>query len=130
MLDTAKIIAFVATQAPGQARAFYEETLGLRLVADEQYALVFDANGPMLRISKVKSHTPFPFTVLGWEVKDIRQAVRALHARGVVFLRFEGFVQDEAGIFQFPDGTQVAWFKDPDENMLSLTQFPAYSNGV
>jgi catechol 2,3-dioxygenase-like lactoylglutathione lyase family enzyme len=130
MLDTARIIAFTATQAADQARLFYQDTLGLRLVADEPFALVFDANGVMLRISKVMSHTPLPFTVLGWDVTDIRQALQALQGRGVAFLRFEGFAQDEDGILQFEDGTLVAWFKDPDGNMLSLTQFPAGGDGA
>ena len=130
MLDTAKIIAFVATCAPDQARTFYQDTLGLRFVADDFFALVFDANGVMLRISKVQSHTPLPFTVLGWQVPDIRQAVRALHGRGVAFLRIEGFAQDEDGLLRFPDGTLVAWFKDPDGNTLSLTQFPSTTNGM
>jgi catechol 2,3-dioxygenase-like lactoylglutathione lyase family enzyme len=123
MLAGAKIMAFVATTNAARAKAFYAQTLGLRLVADEPSALVFDSQGTMLRVSKVRSHVPAAFTVLGWEVADIRAVVASLAERGVHFERFEGFHQDDLGLFAFPDGTRVAWFKDPDGNLLSLTQF-------
>jgi catechol 2,3-dioxygenase-like lactoylglutathione lyase family enzyme len=123
MLVGAKTIAFVATTKAERAKAFYAQTLGLRLVADEPFALVFDACGTMLRVSKVSAFVPAPFTVLGWEVADIRASVAALTERDVVFERFAGFQQDELGLFTFPDGTRVAWFKDPDGNLLSLTQY-------
>lgn len=123
MLNSAKVIAFVATTNAESAKAFYESVLGLTLVSDEPFSLVFDAQGIMLRISKVQSISPAPYTVLGWEVDDIRTSIEGLASRGVVFERFEGFSQNELGIFTFPEGTQVAWFKDPDGNLLSLTQF-------
>lgn len=123
MLATSKLMAFVATKDSARARAFYEGVLGLGLVGDEPFALVFDAHGTMLRVSKVQALTPAPYTVLGWEVSDLRGMVEGLARQGVIFERFEGFSQNELGIFTFPDGTQVAWFKDPDGNLLSLTQF-------
>src|SRR5262249_58436773 len=78
MLGTNPIIAFVATRAPDRAKAFYRDVLGLRLVADEDFALVFDAGGTMLRVAKVAEHTPAPFTVLGWRVTAIPPPVEQL----------------------------------------------------
>lgn len=123
MLGSHDLVAFVATKNPERAREFYEGILGLRLVSDEPFALVFDANRTMLRISKVKDLTPGPFTVLGWRVSNIRRTVASLADRGVVFERYAGLVQDDLGICAFPGGSRVAWFKDPDGNVLSLTEF-------
>ena len=105
------------------ARRFYTETLGLRLVAEEQFALVFDLNGVMLRMFKVQELQPARHTVLGWRVADIVAKVNELGARGVTFERFDGMSQDVLGIWTSPTGARVAWFKDPDGNALSLTQF-------
>jgi catechol 2,3-dioxygenase-like lactoylglutathione lyase family enzyme len=123
MLGQADVIAFVATSNPERARAFYEGTLGLRLVSEDAFAIVFDTNGVMLRVQKVESHTPQPYTVLGWAVSDVHAEVEELSRRGVVFERFEGMGQDESGVWTSPAGGQIAWFKDPDGNTLSLTQF-------
>ncbi len=125
MLGSCEIIAFVSTADADRARAFYENVLGLSFVADEPPALVFDANGTMIRIAKVRELTPAPFTVLGWRVPDIAGAVARLAKSGVSFERFEGFQQDSLGIWAAPSGGKVAWFKDPDGNLLSLTQFEA-----
>jgi catechol 2,3-dioxygenase-like lactoylglutathione lyase family enzyme len=119
----AKIIAFVATRQPARARKFYQTTLGLTLVEDGPFALVFDANGTMLRVQKVEELTPATHTVLGWDAPDIRAQIKALKKRGVRFVRFEGLDQDKSGIWTSPAGGKIAWFKDPDGNTLSLTQF-------
>jgi catechol 2,3-dioxygenase-like lactoylglutathione lyase family enzyme len=124
MLGSSAIIAFVATTDPARARTFYRDVLGLKLVADEPFALVFAAGGTTLRVSKVQELSPAPFTVLGWNVRDITAAIGELTGRGVTFEHFEGIRQDESGICTFPGGAKVAWFKDPDRNLLSLTQFP------
>jgi catechol 2,3-dioxygenase-like lactoylglutathione lyase family enzyme len=123
MLNQANVVAFVATSNPERARAFYEKTLGLRLVSEDGFAIVFDANGVMLRVQKVQSHTPPPYTVLGWEVADVHAAVEALSGRGVTVERYEGMGQDESGVWTSPAGAHIAWFRDPDGNTLSLTQF-------
>jgi catechol 2,3-dioxygenase-like lactoylglutathione lyase family enzyme len=123
MLHTSPVIAFSATRDPERARAFYADKLGLKFVADEHFALVFEANGTMLRIQKAPSYTPLPFTQLGWQVANIERTVDVLSERGVVFERFDGFEQDERGVWTAPDGARVAWFKDPDGNLLSLTSF-------
>jgi catechol 2,3-dioxygenase-like lactoylglutathione lyase family enzyme len=122
-LNDAKIIAFVGATSVEQARVFYEDVLELELEAEEPSALVFDANGTMLRVSIVPDLEPLPFMVLGWEVGDLRSEVDALRERGVVFEQFPGFEQDSGGITAFSDGTEVAWFRDPDGNLLSLSQF-------
>ena len=124
MLDGHPLIAFATTAQPAQALAFYRDVLGLPLVADEHFALVFDAHGTMLRIAKMNDFTPRPGTVVGWQVDDIRAMVAALMIMGVTFERYPGMPQDEWGIMTFPERSKVAWFKDPDGNTLSLTQFP------
>ncbi len=122
MLTTANLRAFVATSDAAKAREFYEKTLGLTFVSDEPYALVFNANGTMLRIQKVKEVAPIPYTALGWQVDDISATITELTKNGVVFERFPGIPFDELGICTFPNGDKVAWFKDPDGNLLSLDQ--------
>jgi catechol 2,3-dioxygenase-like lactoylglutathione lyase family enzyme len=122
VLKDAPPIAFVATTDAARARAFYEGTLGLTLIGDERFALVFDLAGTMLRIAKVEALTPQPFAVLGWRVADAAAAVRALTARNVPFERYQGLEQDELGIWRAPSGGRIAWFRDPDGNVLSITQ--------
>lgn len=122
MLGSATLVAFVATTDSGRAKAFYGDVLGLRLIADEPYALVYDAAGTTLRVQKAPPFTPLPHTALGWKVDDITATVAALQQRGVSFERFPGVQQDAAGIWASPSGAKVAWFKDPEGNLLSLTQ--------
>jgi catechol 2,3-dioxygenase-like lactoylglutathione lyase family enzyme len=117
-----KLMAFLATVDGGRARAFYEGTLGFRVLSDDGFALALDAGGTMLRIQKVASLAPHPFTALGWEVPDIAAAATRLAASGVSFERFPGLDQDAHGVWCSPSGAQVAWFRDPDGNVLSLTQ--------
>jgi catechol 2,3-dioxygenase-like lactoylglutathione lyase family enzyme len=125
MLASAPLIAMVSTVDATRARAFYEATLGLPLVADDSFALVFDCGGTMLRVTKVQELTPQPFSVLGWEVADIAAEVIRLSGAGVAFERYEGMDQDASGVWRSPGGAQIAWFKDPDGNLLSLVQRPA-----
>ncbi len=121
-LGSRKLIAFVATLDPARAKDFYGRVLGLRLTSEDHFALVFDANGTTLRVSVVRELAPAGYTVLGWLVPDIRQAVRELTERSVVFQRFDGLEQDELGVWSAPGGAKVAWFRDPDGNTLSVTQ--------
>jgi catechol 2,3-dioxygenase-like lactoylglutathione lyase family enzyme len=125
ILGGSELIAFAPTTNPAKARAFYEGVLGLRLVADEApFALVFDANGTMLRVTTVHEHHPDPFTVLGWHVEDINATVEKLTSAGVVFERYKGMNdRDPHAIWTAPSGARIAWFKDPDGNVLSLTEF-------
>ena len=123
MLEHDEPIAFLATRNADVAREFYAGTLGLRFVADELFALVFDLAGVMLRVFKVEDLQPARHTVLGWRVTDIAATVRELGARGGRFERFEGMSHDALGIWTSPTGARVAWFRDPDGNGLSLTVF-------
>jgi catechol 2,3-dioxygenase-like lactoylglutathione lyase family enzyme len=120
-----RVVAFVNIVDIERAKSFYRDTLGLRLVSEDlPFALVFDANGIMLRLSIVKSHSPSPGTVLGWQVADITPAVRDLARAGVQFERYDFLQQDEFGIWTSPTAARVAWFKDPDGNVLSLSEHP------
>ena len=121
-LGSRKLVAFVGTVDPVRAKAFYAGTLGLRLISEDPFALVFDAAGTKLRVSVVREVVPASYTVLGWLVPDIEQAVRELAQRSVVFRRFDGMTQDDLGIWTAPGGAKVAWFHDPDGNTLSLTK--------
>ncbi|MGO9591251.1 MAG: VOC family protein [Candidatus Acidiferrales bacterium] len=124
MLGNHNIVAFIATTQADSTRDFYEGVLGLHFIEDSPFALVFNAKGTMLRIQKVKEFRPASHTALGWDVPDIRAAVEDLTGRGVRFERYEGVPQDDLGVWKSPSGAQVAWFKDPNGNILSLTQFP------
>lgn len=120
-----EIVAFVPTIDPVRARAFYAGTLGLALEDESPFALVFRASGTMLRVTVVDELSPQPFTVLGWEVADIDAAIDTLSQRGVGFERYDGVEQDGRGAWSAPSGARIAWFKDPDGNVLSLTQLTA-----
>ena len=123
MLTAGKVIAFVATTDPARAKKFYRDTLRLRLVSEDPFALVFDVNGTMLRVATVHQLSPAQYTVLGWRVPDIVAAVKSVEAAGVQLQRYPEMTQDELGIWTSPGGGRIAWFKDPDGNTLSLTQF-------
>jgi catechol 2,3-dioxygenase-like lactoylglutathione lyase family enzyme len=121
---TAKAMNFIITHDREKARGFYGGVLGFKQTSEDNFALVYDMNGTMLRISTVKDHQAQPHTVLGWDVPDIVATVKALKAKGVTFNVYEGFGQDDLGIWTAPGSTnKVAWFLDPDGNNLSLTQF-------
>jgi catechol 2,3-dioxygenase-like lactoylglutathione lyase family enzyme len=121
-MELNKIVAFVATKNAAKAKSFYRDKLGLKFVSDDGFALVFDIDGTTLRIAKVKDFTPAGFTILGWEVDAIEKAVSQLVTKSVIFERFPGLTQDDLGIWNAPGGAKVAWFKDPDGNILSLSQ--------
>jgi catechol 2,3-dioxygenase-like lactoylglutathione lyase family enzyme len=122
MLGALNIVAFVPTKDTEKARAFYEGILGLRFVKDDGFAMVLDANGIMIRVAKAPEFKPAQFTILGWQVTEIDKVVRELTGKGVHFEIFGFFKQDELGIWTAPTGDKVAWFKDPDGNILSVSQ--------
>lgn len=122
-LISAKPTIFLATADAEAARSFYETMLGLSLEVDDAYALVYQLAGAELRLSKVPNHTPLPFTVLDWQVPSISEAHATLSANGVTFTVFDGMGQDENGIWTSPDGgARILWFKDPDGNVLSVSE--------
>jgi catechol 2,3-dioxygenase-like lactoylglutathione lyase family enzyme len=123
VLRAKKIVAFIPTTDFKKARNFYEGVLGLSFISDDGFALVFDANGTMLRIAKVSDLKPAQFTILGWQVMQIKKTVAELKARGVKFENYGMKDQDPEGVWSAPDGAaKVAWFKDPDGNVLSISQ--------
>ena len=125
MLGSADLIAFVPTRDTRKARKFYEETLGLDFIGEDRFALVFNAHGTTLRVanvSAVKDFRPAPFTIVGWLVTNAGDTVGDLVKKAVRFERFPGMDQDAQGIWQSPSGAKVAWFKDPDGNILSITE--------
>jgi len=122
MLTDAKPMCFIATSDSERARAFYSDVLDLKLVADEPWALVYDLAGTTLRVQKSpQPFTPHPFTALGWHVASVELMVPALQSRGVVFERFP-WMNPDADWWSPGGPVKVAWFKDPDGNLLSLTE--------
>ncbi len=123
LLESAAIMAFSATANPERAKAFYRDQLCLRLISDERFELVFEAGGTMLHVQKVHHIRPSLNPVVGWQVPDIEAQVDELTASGVQFERYVAAGQDDRGIWSPPgSSTKVAHFKDPDGNILSLTQ--------
>ena len=122
MLSDKKLKAFIPTVNPKKAKEFYMNTLGLKLLSEDNYALEFNVNGTLLRITTVPELTPHPFTVLGWNVDNITFEIESLAKKGIVFERYSFFEQDKLGVWTAPSGAKVAWFKDPDGNLLSLTE--------
>ena len=118
-------IAFIATTDRARARPFYADVLGLKVLGEDEHAVTFDlGNRTPMRLTTVEHHHATGYTVLGWHVADIRAAVRAMTASGVTFKIYDGYGQDADGVWSSPGGgAAVAWFADPDGNLLSLTQF-------
>ena len=124
-LAATDIIAFLPIVDIAQARRFYSEVLGLRFLSDEPpFALVFDAHGIMLRLVIAKELPPRFGTALGWRVADIAATAKELAAAGISFERYDGMEQDLLGVWTAPSGAKVAWFKDPDGNLLSISEHP------
>jgi|SRR5947209_9254917 len=122
MLASGKLIGFLLTKDYGQAREFYEGKLGLRFVGLDQFAMVMEIGGHQIRIVQLPNLTPLRSTVMGWEVDDIEAVADWLKRQGVVMESYP-FIQDrERGIWTTPNGDKVAWFKDPDGNVLSVSQ--------
>ncbi len=122
MVLSPKLIAYLATLDSAQARAFYEGVLGLEFILEDDFALVFNAGGVELRIQKVSALTPQPHTQLGWSVAALDEVVRALRERGAVFEIYSFLDQDQNGIWISPSGDKNAWLRDPDGNLLALTE--------
>jgi catechol 2,3-dioxygenase-like lactoylglutathione lyase family enzyme len=121
MLAEETLVAFLGTSDPERARSFYEGVLELPLVGDNRHLMTFESGAARVALQKLERVTPPQGTALNWRVRDLPGTMRGLMARGVVFERFEGMEQDELGVWTPEPGTGVAWFKDPDGNLLSLT---------
>ncbi len=121
MLAGTGLIALIGVADLDRAQRFYGDTLGLALRDERPFALVAEIGGAVLRITAVEEPLAAPYSVLGWRVQDITSAVDDLVSRGVPTLRYDGLAQDARGIWTTPGGVKIAWFSDPDGNVLSLT---------
>jgi catechol 2,3-dioxygenase-like lactoylglutathione lyase family enzyme len=122
ILEAAKPAIVICTRDRARATAFYRDALGLTVAYEDSFAAVFNTGGVTLRVSVVADFIPHEHTILGFNVPDVAATVKALHEKGITFNIYPGFGQDELGIFTAPGGiVQVAWFKDPDGNVLSVT---------
>ena len=119
MLAFSPINGFVRTRNSSRSRSFYEGILGLSFILENEFVTIFRGGGSMVIAQKVRDFEPTAITVMGWEVRDIRDTVSSLLKKGIIFEKHSWLKQDELGICDGPDGL-VAWFKDPDGNMLSL----------
>ena len=122
MLTNHKLKAFVPTTKPDKAKSFFRDILGLKFLSEDKYGIEFDSAGMLLRVNTVPEYKPQMFTILGWNVEDISANIRSLNEKGIQFEKYPFLEQDELGIWTAPGGSKVAWFKDPDGNILSLTE--------
>ncbi len=120
-----QLVAFVPSSHLGRSHAFYDGVLGLTRTEATSQANEYDAHGTPLRVTLVPNVEPSPYTVLGWRVSDLPAAMADLAGRGVAFRRYESFVQDDEGVWTAPGGSRIAWFEDPDGNVISLQQPPS-----
>ena len=121
MLDDAAFVGFIPVRDLDSAQEFYCGVLGLRALERSPVAVVVDTGSGTVRLTAVPEFRPQPFTVAGWLVSDMSSTVAALAEAGVSMQRYEGMVQDERGVWTAPSGDRVAWFTDPDGNVLSVT---------
>jgi catechol 2,3-dioxygenase-like lactoylglutathione lyase family enzyme len=122
MFSVKELKAFIPTVKPDKAKSFYKNILGLKLISEDKFAMEFDANGTILRVNTVQKFKPHPFTVLGWDVDNIVSTIKSLNKKKIFCEKYDFLEQDELGIWTAPGGTKVAWFKDPDGNILSLSE--------
>ena len=122
MFADKELKAFVPTIKPEKAKSFYRDILGLKLLSEDNYALEFEANGTLLRVIIVEKFKPQVFTVLGWNVDDIYSTIRSLNDKNIFCEEYKFLEQDDLGVWTSPGGSKVAWFKDPDGNILSLSE--------
>ena len=122
MLALKDLKAFDPTVMPDKAKSFYRDILGLKFLSQDNFAIEFDSNETSLRVISVQKFNPQPFTVLGWNVGDISETIKLLNGKGVFCEKYNFLEQDDQGVWTAPGGSKVAWFKDPDGNILSLTE--------
>jgi predicted enzyme related to lactoylglutathione lyase len=122
ILEFAKPVIVICTRDRARARAFYRDALGLIVTSEDKFAVVFNVGGIGMRVSAVPDFAPHEHTILGFKVPDVTVTVKALHEKGITFNRYNGYNQDELGILTIPGtAVRVAWFTDPDGNVLSVT---------
>lgn len=124
MLGNQKLVAFVPVRNADSARTFYRDKLGLHLLYEDGFALAFEVAGVVLRATLIRDFQPQKFTVLGWQVPNADAFARQLSEAGIQLERYPGLQQDELGVWVAPGGAKIAWFRDPDGNILSISQHP------
>src|ERR1017187_5196735 len=122
MLADKELKAFIPTLKPDKSKSFYKDILGLQLLSEDNYGFEFNANGTRLRVIIEEELKPQSFTVLGWNVSDMASTIKSLNKKGIVCEKYDFLDQDNLGIWISPGDSKVAWFKDPDGNVLSLTE--------
>lgn len=123
MTQLKKPILLSATTKPIETRTFYEDKLGFLFISEDNFAIVFKIDDLDLRVQKVQTVVQVPYTSLGWAVENIEKVVDDLSFKGIVFELFDQLEQTESGIWKSPGGAKIAWFKDPDGNILSITEY-------
>jgi catechol 2,3-dioxygenase-like lactoylglutathione lyase family enzyme len=122
ILEAATPVIVICTRDRARATEFYRDTLGLALAHEDEFAAIFNIGGVTLRVSFVADFAPHEHTILGFHVPNVEATVKALREKGITFNTYPGFIQNELGILNLPGGgLRVAWFKDPDGNVLSVT---------
>jgi predicted enzyme related to lactoylglutathione lyase len=122
MLANGKAVAFVPSADLGRAQRFYVDVLGLPKRSGDDFGLVVEAGGVTIRIARAGDFEPQPFTVLGFDVEDVEATARELASKGIALERYPGMSQSPGGIWTAPGGARIGWFKDPDGNVISITQ--------
>jgi len=124
MLTDKTVKAFVVTNNAGAAKKFYNQVLGFNFLTEDDYGLEFQMSNSVLRVSITTNENALPqkHTVLGWCVPNIYESVEFLKSKGVKFEKFDFLQQDVKDVWKAADGTMVAWFKDPNGNLLSIDQ--------
>ncbi len=116
-------VAFVNVSDRERALAFYQGVLGFTLRSSDAFGDFLQLDGALLRVTALPDHKAHAHPVLGWNVADIVTTAAVLRERGISFTIYDGIGQDELGIWTAPDGqAKVAWFSDPDGNVLSISQ--------
>ena len=117
------VTAFLYTTDIERCLAWYRDVIGLPAHGRDDYGAFLRSGSTLVRISALPEHRASAHPVLGWDVADIRTAAEDLRGKGVSFIMYDGMGQDEFGIWRSPEGeTRLAWFADPDGNVLSLSE--------
>jgi catechol 2,3-dioxygenase-like lactoylglutathione lyase family enzyme len=123
MLASSKLQTIIWTSRIEEAERFYSRILGLRFKGRSDGACVYDVGGGDLRVSPVPSTQPTTHTVMGFAVSDLSVVIGSLESRGIKFERFPGLPHNDNGVLTTPGGAKVAWFRDPDGNLLSIVEY-------
>lgn len=115
-------VAFINVSDRERGLAFYRDTLGMTHRSGDPFGDFLEVGGLLVRLTALPDYKSTGHPTFGWNVDDIAAAVGDLRGRGIAFTIYPGMGQDDLGIWTAPDGkAKVAWFADPDGNVLSLS---------